>query len=232
MTKTPPPTSKRRNGFTLLEVLITLSLVALIFAVVVVNTPTPREKLETTLQNIERAVRFSVDEAALRNAVIRLRFLFNEKPQAYSVEFGPNDNFVIPANRFSEQETSLSLADQKKSKDKETKFDRQFNRIPEFKDQNKELKDGVSLYAVAYANAPKLQTSGNAAIYFFPSGEKDNALLIFATQKEVATMDIDPFTMDIETNYYTMDQGLIDNQGVAKTVDTMANDLFKQWQKK
>jgi len=55
-----------------------------------------RRNLDEALNDIERAVRFSVDEAALRNAMIRVRFKFDQDPQTWSVEFCPNGNFVLP----------------------------------------------------------------------------------------------------------------------------------------
>ncbi|MEI8348483.1 MAG: prepilin-type N-terminal cleavage/methylation domain-containing protein [Pseudomonadota bacterium] len=169
MRKAPPRASKAQQGFTLLEVLISLFLIALIFAVVVVNVPTPREKLEDTLEVLERAIRFCNDESAIRNTVVRLHLYLDKKPQEYSVEYGPNDSFIIPANKYEEQAT-LSMAEEEKMKAGQQKINRQFNKVAEFKDQNREIQEEVRILALGTTLSDKLQQGPEAAIYFYPSG--------------------------------------------------------------
>ena len=93
------------QGFTLIEILVALVLIALILAVSISNPLSSRDDLEKDVNGIERALRFMSDEAALKNAVIRLHFILEGDPQQYAVEYGPSDSFILPPKAEMETKT-------------------------------------------------------------------------------------------------------------------------------
>ena len=80
---------KDQKGFSLLEILIALAIAAGLYGTLIVNISNPRRNINEGLNNMERAIRFSGSEAALRNTLIRLQIkLGNEENpnQSYSLQ--------------------------------------------------------------------------------------------------------------------------------------------------
>lgn len=219
---------KGHEGFSLLEVLVALSLVALIFSLVTLGSSSPREKIDEALNNIERSVRFASDESTIRNAVIRLHFFMDKTPNEFAVEYGPADSFMLPAP--SEESSVKSLADVEKAEKDQKKLNQNFNRVKEFQEKNATLPDDVRLIAVGTSVQANPQSEGQPSLYMFPTGEKDSAIIIVGNNEEVAALSVDGFSGDIERVYKKIEDVSKDN--LNETQLKMAQDLFKEWQKK
>ena len=219
---------KKNGGFSLFEVLIALSLTAIMLGAVIGGTFTDSQKLDDTLQKIENAVRFSSDEATLRNKIIRIHFNLDKSPQHYSVEYGPSDSFVLPAF-VAEEEEDLSLDETKERAKEKEKLNQRFNKVQEFEEENLELSEDIKIIAIGTDLHKKLILDGASSIYVYPTGEKDGAVIILGTSEEVVALKISPFTTDIEKEYITLDNILTDELD-EKQIE-VAKKLFEKWLK-
>lgn len=215
-----------QQGFTLIEMLVALLLVTVMLAVVSGTSFSTRRNLDEALNDIERAVRFSGDEAALRNAMIRVKFKLDEDPQTWAVEFGPDGNFVLPANKTS---IVQSTSEEKAEKSKKKSIDKKFSRVKEFSDGAKELPDGVRVVGIATTLTQAMVLEGDSALYIYPTGEKDSAIIVVATDDELASIRVSPFTMDLDRKYYSIDQES-DGDIVDKQIE-MAEEIYQEWLK-
>ncbi len=203
-------------------------LITLVLGYSINFTLNSRAKLEEAIFDIERAVRFGTDEAALRSAMVRLHFMIAQKPHQLALEYGPGDGFVIPAKLVEEPDAVVGRAEEEAAEELEKKLNQQFNRITEFRDKNIEFDEVVSVVGVGTTLVPKLQTTGGPAVYLYPSGERDGAIIVLGTDEELATIEIAPFSGDIEVNYYPFDESLslsdIEDSKIEK-----ARELYEKW---
>lgn len=218
----------RNQGFSLLEILIAMVLVTFVLGYSINFTLNSRAHLDEGLQNIERAIRFGSDEAALRSSMVRLHFFLSQKPHQFSLEYGPGDGFVIPAKLTEEQDAVTSRSEEEALDDVAKKMDQQFNRITEFKEKNTEFHEVVSVLGIGTTLTPNLITSGGPAIYLYPSGERDGAIIILATEEELATIEVTPFSGEIITSYHPLDQSLsLDD--IQEAQIERAKELYEEW---
>ena len=221
-------TTLGHKGFTLLEVLVALGLMALVFTLVSVGNFNPRQKIDESLENLERSIRFASDESAIRNAVIRIHFFMEKNPAEFSVEYGPADSFMLPAQ--TDEPIIKSLADQEKADKEQKKINQKFNRIKEFQEKNAELPDGIRLIAVVTSVQNKLITEGQPSLYMFPTGEKDSGLIIVGNTEEIAGISIDGFSQNYDRVYKKIENATKEN--LTEIQNKMAEELFKEWGKK
>lgn len=219
---------KGHDGFSLLEVLVALSLMALVFAIASVGSFNPRQKIDEALSDLERSVRFASDESAIRNSVIRLHFFLDKNPNEYAVEYGPNDSFMLPATV--EEVAVKSLADLEKADKEQKKVNQSFNRVKEFQEKNGIIPEDVRLIAVGTSVQAIPQSEGQPSIYMFPTGEKDSAIIVIGNQEEIAAITVDGFSGNIDRVYKKIEGATKDN--LNETQLKMAIELFKEWQKK
>ena len=214
------------KGFTLIEMLVALLLVTIVLTVVSGTSFSTRRNLDEALNDIERAVRFSVDEAALRNAMIRVRFKFDEDPQTWSVEFGPNGNFVLPP--ISQAVSQSKSEEEKENKDLD-ELNKKFSKVREFQDSDREFPMGVRVVGVATTLTQAMLLDGDNSLYIYPTGEKDSAIIIVASDDEIASLKISPFTMDIEREYHEID--LSNDVDITEAQIALAERIYQEWQK-
>ena len=219
---------KNEKGFSLIEILVAITLVSIVFAIFAGFSFNSDDALENTISDAERAVRFSVDEAALRNVIVRTRF-YLDTPQKISVEYGPDDSFVIPLSQIEAPTTSILDKEENDKKDKE--FNKKFNRVPEFSDGPREIADNVRVVAVGSALTGLLFLDGQSSIYAYPTGEKDGGIVIISNQKEIIAVTFAPFLLGFDKIRKSLDpetslDDLPDEQ------DKMAKEMFESWIKK
>ncbi len=214
------------RGFTLIEMLVALLLVTIVLTVVSGTSFSTRRNLDEALNDIERAVRFSVDEAALRNSMIRVRFKFDEDPQTWSVEFGPNGNFVLPPLN---KDASKSRSEEDSEKKDRDTLNKKFSKVKEFQESDREFPLGVKVVGIATTLTQAMLLEGDNSLYIYPTGEKDSAIIIVASDDELASLKISPFTMDIEREYYTVD--LSNDADITEAQIALAERIYQEWQK-
>jgi prepilin-type N-terminal cleavage/methylation domain-containing protein len=215
-----------QEGFSLIEVLVALFVVTIILSAVISTPFSSRQKLDEAISDAERSLRFSTDEATLKNSIIRLHYLLDKEPQEYAVEFGPSKSFILPTIS---KEKSKSREDQEKDAKKLKKINQMFNRVSEFQDKNKVVPDDVKIIAIGTSADEGIITDFEASVYVYPSGEKDGAIIIFGTEEEVASLSINPFTNDFERKYRKIEGS--DTEELEEVHINMAEELYKEWLK-
>lgn len=205
--------------------MVALLLAALIFIAVPRSDSTQKHRdLQTSINDIDRAVRFASNEAVLRNTVVRLRLNLDEQPIAYVVEYGPAGNLPLP--EFTEK-ASMSLDEEKAFLDRKAALNRQFTKVEEFEDIKHAIPETITILGVASTSQKSLFKEGDANIYFYPTGEKDGALLFFTSGEEIAYLEVAPFLS--ETN---MVFEPLNTSSVAKVGDllqTRMDEVYKEW---
>ena len=177
---------------------------------------------------MERAVRFMSDEAVLRNAVVRLHFQLNKAPQEYSVEYGPNNSFVLPPESEFEVTTQSKEEEQKAAKAlKDTNL--KFNKVQEFQESNTEVSEYVKILGIGNSNSKRLKTTGDVSIYTFPTGEKDDALIILGNDEMIISLEINPFNQKIGKKTQKLE--LIGTRDINDLQAEKAKEIFETWLK-
>jgi hypothetical protein len=187
-----------------------------------------RDYLEESLDNMERAARFSVDEASLRNTIIRLHFNLDSTPPTFMAEFGPAGKFVIPlSEKFDEEELSGT---EKESDKKETEeLNKKFNPLPDFKENYEPFYEEVVVVGIAHGESKKLSSDGHYSIYFYPTGEKDQAIVFLAYEEKMVSLEFDAFRQEYNREYYDVPEG---TDTIEERRLKLAQDNFQKWQKK
>ncbi len=212
------------HGFSLIEILVAMFLMVLLLMLATSTSFSNRDKLDEAINNIERAVRFGIDEAALRNVIVRLHFYHDKSPIEYALEYGPSDNFVLPISLTEEDRGT----DKEIIKQKAKKFNKNFNRISEFQDSNKKLPDDVKLLGVGSKLSGRLINEFHSSIYIFPTGEKDASILFFGTDEEMASLELEGFADDFSVNYYKLEQDIPEDE-IAEKQEELTLELFEKW---
>lgn len=214
------------QGFSLIEILVALVLAALIFLAFPSNDSAQRHRdLKSAVDSIDRSVRFAANEAVLRNTVTRLRIALDKSPTEYSVEYGPPGNIPLPETPS--KTTSTSLAQEKAQQDEAAALNKQFTKVEEFDEIKYELHPEVAIMGLATTSQSKLFKDGEAFVYFYPTGEKDAAIIFFSTGEEIAYLEVAPFLTNTSSVFEPLR-----TQSVAKVEDllqTRMDEVYKEW---
>lgn len=218
-----------QKGFTLIEILVALVLVGLLVGVAVSNPFSQRKSLEEDLDQIERGLRYMNDEAALKNTVVRLHAFLDKDPGEWAIEYGPTENFILPAKQEMGAGTVTEAEEEARAKEeKETNLN--FNKISDFQEENLTLKNNVKFMGIASLLTESFQSKGEAAIYVFPGGEKDEALVILATEEEIATLEVEAFSSKIKRTFYSLEERK--EEDLESKQLAAAQEAYQQWLKK
>lgn len=205
--------------------MVALVLAALIFIAVPRSDSTQKHRdLQTSLNDIDRAVRFASNEAVLRNTVVRLRINLDEQPIAYVVEYGPQGNLPLPDLP---DKASMSLDEEKALLDKKAALNRQFTKVAEFEDIKHSIPETITILGVASTSQKKLIKEGEANIYFFPTGEKDGGLLFFTSGEEIAYLVIEPFLSETELVFEPLKSSSVAKVG--DLLQTRMDEVYREW---
>ena len=223
---------KDQKGFSLLEILIALAIAAGLYGTLIVNISNPRRNINEGLNNMERAIRFSGSEAALRNTLIRLQIKLgnDENPnQSYSLQYGPEGSFVLPKIRMGK---NLSESEREEEELKAKKLDRKFNKIEEFQEEEKELSGYTRFIGIGTADYDQLITEGNASLFTYPTGEKDSAIIILGNDIEVAFVEINPFIQEFRREYRPLELQENTEEEIYDKQRDLADEIFLEWKSK
>lgn len=216
---------KNDQGFSLIEILVSLVLVALIFLAIPSSDNVQKHRdLKSAVDDLDRSVRFAGNEAVLRNSVVRLRLSLDKTPIEYTVEYGPAGNLPLPDMP---EKASKSLEEEKAESEKRASLDRQFTKVAEFEDIKHEISEDVTILGMASTSQKKLMKDGEATLYFYPTGEKDGGLIIFSTTEELAYLEVAPFLSETNSVFEPLK-----TSGVAKLEDilqTRMDEVYKEW---
>jgi prepilin-type N-terminal cleavage/methylation domain-containing protein len=214
-----------QRGFSLIEILVALLLVSLVVISFPSSDTTEKHRnLKSAVADIERAIGFASNESILRNTVVRLRIAFDKEPIEYNVEYGPPGNMPLPDMPEQKQK---SLASDKAEELKLSNLDKSFTKVTEFEEIRHELSPDVQILGVATSFQKKIITEKEASIYFYSTGEKDAALIFFATDQEIAYIDVQPFLSETRTVFEALNP-----ESVAKKEDilqTKMDEVYRAW---
>jgi prepilin-type N-terminal cleavage/methylation domain-containing protein len=222
-----PPLAAQNSGFSLIEVLVALFLLSMVFGLVTMESNNYRRDMDKVTNDLESAVRFAVDEASLKNSIVRIHFYLGKTPQEYRVEVGPGSSFVLPAD-ISPPAVGSSVTDQEDFNQRQKKLNKDFNPVREFQQEARLLPDGITIVAIGNTYFDTLSTDIQTSIYIYPTGEKDAAIIILGSEEELITLSIDPFTMNLERSYLPLaTEGT--TQSLPEIQLDQATSLFTQW---
>ena len=202
----PPSEDKKiaSKGFSLLEILMALFIGTLILGLglTIKFESSDRSQLEEAMEMLEKAVRFGVDEAVLRNRIVRLHFFLEEYPQQFRLEYASDENFVLSKKiKDGEDEEDLSEEELEEQREILEKINKQFQPVEEFQEENLSLPERVRIFGVGTTAFERLFGALEVSFFIYPSGEKDGALIILGTEEEMGTLSIEEFNMDFRRNW-------------------------------
>ncbi len=214
-----------QKGFTIIEIMVAMSLIVLIFAIVPITTSyNSHSQLQKALSDFERAVRFANNEAILRNKIVRIKIILGAEESEYTIEYGTNSDLILPE---SVDTSKLSIKEREEEQKKQQKLDSQFSVVDELYDENKKLPAGTFIYGVATSYYENLLMSDEMHIYFYPTGERDNALILLHTDIEMASLSIPPFEQTTYKDYYTFtEEELLQFDD---TLESTSQDIYTEW---
>ena len=221
---------KRRTiysrGLTLLEILVALSLAALAMGLVIGDFGITRKKLEALAEDMERAIRFASDESALRNTIVRLNFILDQETQEYAVEFGPSGSFVLPRIETL-SEDDLSLREKEKYRENKEKLSGRFNRIEEF--EKKTLDKNLKIVGIGTSLQNRFISDPSASVYHYPTGERDDAIIILASQEEILALVIGSFSLEFQRIFrpVIIDDGEDEEDALLR----IGMEIYDKWKK-
>ena len=131
----PRESQMSEKGFSLIEILVAIFLAALVLTTFTFSTSMfgSHQKLVDTLDAFERAARFAQNEAVLRNRIIRLAIKLDGESQSFTVQYGPDSDFVLPVQYFTSNDVSELLNDEERSAKLE-KVEKAFQNVEEFQE--------------------------------------------------------------------------------------------------
>lgn len=217
---------KLSSGFSLLEILIAVALLGLTIGLVVSPGPGEREKLELAIEDISRALRFCRSEAVIRNKIVRLKLLVNDENIQYTVEYSDNANLLLPEYV---DENRLDRKEKEKLKSTKDKVEKGFIPVEEFQDQVREINPDVKLSGVSTTLSRDLIVSGEASIYFYPTGHQDEALVVLSTVEEVVSLEVEAFRDRIYENFFPI--GEILPEQYENTLYEKTKEIYDKWKK-
>ena len=185
---TRSPRGKRR-GFTLIEMLLVIGLMAFIFAIMI---PGVNVSIRAAIQNSGRemasTVRAAYDEAVLKGRVFRV--VFDLDKQQYWVEQGPH-NLSLQTD---EQREEDSRKDSKRTEEERKAVKRPvFGLAKDVTRDKRSLPSGVKFTDVITPQFKKGATAGLAAVHVFPHGFMEKLIIhLKDTSDHSMTLIADP----------------------------------------
>lgn len=223
---------KHNRGFSLFEILIALTLTALILGVVVTETGGERRALEEELNHIERVARYVSDEATLKNSVTRIYFDLEKNPKEYQVEEGPSGDFTISLDSLKESKGSKSLKEEEGDEKRKKEFNRAFKLIAGLKEGKRQIEAPVYLIGVGSSLTNTFKSDGDPSLFFYPSGERDAGIVIFGTYQELAAIKFNPITGDFDREFITLEESSsLNEEDLQELLLKKAAELYSRWLK-
>ena len=207
------------SGFSLLEVLIALALSGLLIGVVVKSLSPNSNDRETKIKSIKQMIRFARNESIIQNRVTRIAVELGN-PSKMHIEIA--NDFLAPLRESESEEDEVRTEDKSPKKRKNNGF----SKVTETSQKDLTFENEYQIYAVA-TNTDTLALSDIAYIYFYPTGEKDSALILLYSSEEMAQIEISPFLGTIEDKGTLREKGIIQDEVLE--LESMAKKIYEEW---
>lgn len=220
-----------------MEILIALVLISLVFTSFRYFTVGPKENLRFTLEKLEKIIQFASQEAIMRGSVVRLRFSFDKLPQEWILEYGPDGDFILPSLEKYSNEERLTLMEQER-RDKELgELNRSFQAVPDFAQGHEKIPMDVLVLGLATTSRKDLVNFGDSALYFYPTGEKDSAILLLGINQksnvQILKIEMQAYLPDIKIDYYPIEMSgdVITQDEIEQALLKKSKELHQEWVK-
>lgn len=222
---------KNQSGLALIEILVSSLLMVILLAALNIGSGSgDADLLDKELDNIDRAIRYAVNEAILQGSMARVKFHIDKIPNEFSVEIGPKDGFVLPEFPTAKS-AQLSSEDRIARANLLKSVDQEFEPVDGLEESKIKIDDRIRLIGVGKANQGYLINDFNASIYLFPSGEKDDFIVLIGTDSEVGALIIEPYSANTRRSYQTLPEieGEFTQDKLNELQDQAALDLYEEW---
>ena len=203
MRRTEEILRRGRTGFTLIELVIVVSLLALIVTIVIPSVVNIiGASLRSTAGEVAGAIRFTYDLAARKNVPFRLVFDLDE--QAYWVE-SASEKYLLDKEKTAVSEGRVEESDKKEHQRRfidrsyieggemwQPKGKPAFSAFAGRYTKKKPLPDDIFFQDVWVAHQEDRVTAGQAYLYCFPTGMTERAVIHISDDAE------DAFTLVVE----------------------------------
>ncbi|MBL7684431.1 MAG: prepilin-type N-terminal cleavage/methylation domain-containing protein [Deltaproteobacteria bacterium] len=203
--------SKSQSGMTLIEILITVAIIGLIMGLAVGIFNDTSSKLSDLATQLSGTIKYVYNEAAVKNQYYRMLIDLND--QSFSVE-ASSEPFKIGNN----EEGTADLEDEKlkplSEKNEPAPADSAppteeasgappapgtFSSVSSYLLKPIKLPDSIRIKDVYVKHSEKRVESGKTAIYFFPNGWVEKAVINLSDEKGESFYSVETFPMTGKT---------------------------------
>ena len=229
LNRNAPKNRDLQKGLTLVEILVALTIAALLVYVSVSNTSSSdRNNLDEAMDTVEKIINFSINESVLRNRITRAHFDLTQKIPKITIEFNSDHEFVLPDIKKYDDK-NLRDSEQKAKKKLINKINSKFKAIEDLDSDQLKIPSSVQILGIATSLMPSFITDEETSLYIYPTGERDRALIIFAAFHQITAMMIEPYTGEIKREYTTLT--VADKDDLETEYEKAVEKFFADWQK-
>jgi hypothetical protein len=137
----------------------------------------------------------------VNNRMVRLRFDLSKSPVSYQLAVSSSSELLPPSSSTEDQNSFLSSESQEAKRKEEEEFNGYFTDLA-FQQLEDELDNDVKLAALGHAQDKSSgKTEGMVDLFFFPTSERSQALLVFITLQETMTLEVQPVREELIDQY-------------------------------
>lgn len=205
-------TKKSKSGFSIIEVLIALALIASITAMLAGFLGTnPVSLMREEAFRLTRIIRYCYFQAATRNQYYRIVFDLGES--SYHVEFSEDPYYVIHdedekevLRKENEERNQNFSLEEEKTEEKNSFQESEDDFLKPFT-----LPKGIKFFGIYVAHQKAPLTEGQAFLYFFPAGHSEFAVIPLGEEEEgekFLTLIVNPINgaVEIRDGYFEYEE--------------------------
>jgi prepilin-type N-terminal cleavage/methylation domain-containing protein len=168
-------TLKSKSGFTLVEIMVVLVLIASFGGIIIAVNDSERDLIKQEARYVVGMIRYAYNEAATNQLPYRLVFDF-DKREYYLEEGAQGFKFETPQMKEEREKTIQDL-------DNEEELPPSFSEADSRYVKKRELEDVVYFKSFYNIYEPEGTSEGQAYIYFFPGGRTQLAMIQFTNEE-------------------------------------------------
>ena len=210
---------KNKKGFSLLEILVAMALVALIFSMAANFSFTRTQASQELVDDLTIAIESATDEAVLKNSMVRVRFKLSdyESNEDSLEEIEVEDitqeiffEYLLDSKNLLESKERINRADLTQTQMEEyiqeqKKNESSFGRLSDLKDGKIEIEYPLRVLGIGYPQENKFITTLSSSIYFYPNGDKNPGAIFIFDQERIHYLVIPPFGLNIKHEIIPME---------------------------